>query len=204
MFLSNVRLNRNNRHPKLMLELSDHYGLHRRISFAFGGETSDARPLWRLEDGPTGPRMLVQSKSQPDWQRAFADVPGLLAGSEVKPYDPRIQPRQVLRFMLRANPTKKRSGTDKRVGILDEIGQQLWLRRQGERSGFDVLAVRVLRRGNIIAYKPGAGRLTVFAVDYEGLLRVTDAEAFHNTIERGVGRSQFLGCGLLSLARKSS
>ena len=201
MFLSNVRLNRNNRHPKLMLELSNHYGLHQRISFAFGGETSEAQPLWRLEEGPTGPRMLVQSRSRPDWQRAFSDAPGLLAGSDIRPYDPRIQSQQVLRFLLRANPTRKPSGTDQRVGILDEIGQQLWLRRQGERSGFDVLAVRALRQGNLIAYKPGAGRLTIFAVDFEGLLRTTDKEAFQRTIEHGVGRSRFLGCGLLSLAR---
>jgi CRISPR system Cascade subunit CasE len=201
MFLSNVRLNRNNRHPKLMIDLSNHYSLHQRISFAFGGETGEARPLWRLEEGPTGPRMLVQSKSQPDWQRAFSDVPGLLAGSETKPYDPRMQPGQVLRFLLRANPTRKPSGTDQRVGILDEIGQQLWLRRQGERSGFDVLAVRMLRQGNLIAYKPGAGRLTIFAVDFEGLLRISDKEAFQRTIEHGVGHSRFLGCGLLSLAR---
>ena len=147
--------------------------------------------------------MLVQSRSQPDWQRAFSDVPGLLAGSEIKPYDPRIQSQQVLRFLLRANPTRKPSGTDQRVGILDEIGQQLWLRRQGERSGFDVLAVRVLRRGNLIAYKPGAGRLTVFAVDFEGVLKVTDAEVFRNSVEHGLGRSRFLGCGLISLARLS-
>src|SRR5208337_3374358 len=55
MFLSNVRLNRNNRHPKLMLELSNHYGLHQRIGFAFGGETGEAQPLWRLEEGVIAP-----------------------------------------------------------------------------------------------------------------------------------------------------
>ena len=123
-----------------------------------------------LEEGPTGPRMLVQSRSRPDWQRAFSDAPGLLASSDIKPYDPRIQSQQVLRFLLRANPTRKPSGTDQRVGILDEIGQQLWLRRQGDRSGFDVLAVRVLRQGNLIAYKPGAGRLSapVIASNQQG------------------------------------
>jgi CRISPR system Cascade subunit CasE len=203
MYLSNVRLNRRNREPATVLALDDLYGFHKRISFAFGGETDDAQPLWRLEEGPTGPRLLVQSRAEPDWERAFTDAPGLLAGSEVRPYDPVLSAGQTLRFLLRANPTRKPSGTDKRVAIRDELGQQLWLRRHAERSGFDVLAVRVLRRSNAVAYKPGAGRVTVFVVDFEGILKVVDPTAFHAALERGIGRSRFLGCGLISLARPS-
>src|SRR4051794_6864853 len=105
MYLSNVRLNRRNRDPATVLALDDLYGLHKRIGYAFGGETGEAQPLWRLEEGPTGPRLLVQSRSLPDWERAFTDAPGLLAGSEVKSYDPRTPVGQVLRFLLRANPT---------------------------------------------------------------------------------------------------
>jgi CRISPR system Cascade subunit CasE len=203
MYLSNVRLNRRNRDPASVLDLDDLYGLHKRIGYAFGGETDQANPLWRLEDGPTGPRLLVQSRSRPDWERAFTDAPALLAGSEIKPYDPAFRAGDVLRFLLRANPTRKPSGTDKRVGLRDELGQQLWLRRHGERSGFEVLAVRVLRCGNAVAYKPGSGRLTVFTVDFEGFLKVLDPLAFRGAIERGIGRSRFLGCGLISLARAS-
>jgi CRISPR system Cascade subunit CasE len=201
MYLSNVRLSRRNRDPGSVLALDDLYGLHRRISFAFGGETDQARPLWRLEEGLAGPRLLVQSRSLPDWERAFSDAPALLDGSEVKPYDPAFRAGEVLRFLLRANPTRKPSGTDRRVGLRDELGQQLWLRRHGGRSGFDVLAVRVLRRGDAVAYRPGSGRVTVFTVDFEGLLKVVDPAAFRAALERGIGPARFLGCGLISLAR---
>jgi len=50
MYLSNVRLRRCNREPKLLIELGNPYKLHQRIGFAFGGETDDARPLWRYEE----------------------------------------------------------------------------------------------------------------------------------------------------------
>ncbi len=81
-----------------------------------------------------------------------------------------------------------------------------WLERQGARCGFDVLNVtvnayqpRVMvrkkdRNGNI-------QNLSVTTMDFAGQLRVTDAEAFRQTLFGGLGHARGLGCGLLLIKR---
>lgn len=136
---------------------------------------------------------------------------------------------QTLAFRLRANPTKRlvREGdplSGKRVALFKEDEQIEWLRRKGNGEGgkspggFDLVAtvlpssggtggavpqVRVRPEGIVRGRKraPGGGHLTThFSVLFEGLLKVTDATAFVETVRRGVGPGKAYGFGLLSIA----
>lgn len=140
---------------------------------------------------------------------------------------------QVLAFRLRANPTK-RVGRDedplkgKRVELQREQEQLDWLAakghggREGVPGGFELLMtsaeeqngdevlvprVQVRREGKLTGRKKessGGHILTHSAVVFDGVLRVTDAQALISTVRLGVGAGKAYGFGLLSLAPPSA
>lgn len=137
-----------------------------------------------------------------------------------------IQTGKVLSFRLRANPTKRigkviKGGPElkgKRVGWLREEQQIDWLREKGKPGGFEilmkeiedengeikeVLRVNVHREGKLRGRKEHDGRLhntTHLAVLFDGLLRITAADAFRETLAKGIGPAKAFGFGLLSVA----
>ncbi len=115
----------------------------------------------------------------------------------------------------------------KRVELMREEDQIDWLMRKGSgknkatTGGFDLLVREVAEPGGemrLVPYvtacsegkqvwrkkgKPGAARAhttTHLSVLFEGLLRVTDTEAFLETLVRGIGAGKAFGFGLLSVA----
>ncbi|MBF0566506.1 MAG: type I-E CRISPR-associated protein Cas6/Cse3/CasE [Nitrospirae bacterium] len=141
----------------------------------------------------------------------------------------KIQDGQILSFRLRANPTKRIAKHDdkmkgKRVELRCEDEQIDWLIRKGQGmgkkvpGGFDLLmnkvenvtseqrlvpCVNVYSEGKQKGRKKDAehGQATThLAVIFEGLLQVTDADAFLETLICGIGSGKAFGFGLLSVA----
>ena len=104
---------------------------------------------------------------------------------------------QLLQFRLRANPTVKRDG--KRLGLYTENEQTKWLLRKAECGGFKVLHVVLKSAGKRKATTNGAGA-TFVAITFEGVLSVTDADKFAQTLESGIGSAKGFGFGMLSVA----
>lgn len=210
------------------LWLNNIYRVHQRLSMAFPSDArrsedpdfldpfdpadfgqrdvargSDAGFLFRV-DTPAGgnPVILVQSVVEPDWDYAFANAMHLLAAPpQVKAFEPVFAPGQSLQFRLRANPTVKRDG--KRLGLFDEASQEQWLARKAETGGFRVLSCRIMREGMRNAYKgrgEQAAKVTHFAVRFDGILEVTEADRFLESVKAGIGSAKAFGFGLLSLA----
>lgn len=137
---------------------------------------------------------------------------------------------QIFTFRLRANPTKRIGRASKgyselkgkRVGLLREEEQIAWLvrkghdREKGKPGGFEILMhkiedregeIRSIPRVNVRREGKQRGRkkeeekaMIHLAVRFDGLLRVTDADAFRETLSRGIGSGKAFGFGLLSLA----
>jgi CRISPR system Cascade subunit CasE len=149
--------------------------------------------------------------------------------TDIMPAYRKIQDGQVLSFRLRANPTKRVAKQDdpmkgKRVELTHEDEQIDWLirkgreREKGKPGGFEMLISEVKdTKGDkrqiprVNAYSEGKrkGRkreagpghaMTHFAVLFDGLLRVTDTNAFLETLARGIGPGKAFGFGLLSIA----
>ena len=225
-------------------DVADCHALHRTVMSGFPLTTGDAQParerfgvLFRLEAALRDPgalALLVQSDVWPDWSRLR---PGYLletGGEKENPACKRIDDRYrtlgvgtVLRFRLRANPTRKvdtRSGPDgarrngRRVDWRGEEERLAWLQRKGEQGGFRLLTVSgtsavpsvVTWPGEMVAgSRPGGRfaatgadtRLTFASVLFDGTLVVADRDRFQETLALGVGPGKAYGFGLLSIAR---
>jgi len=214
MYLARLRLNK----TRIAIGwVARPYRVHQRLSMAY---EDDPRMLFRIEDALAEPlslsgiQIIVQSQHAPDWEDAFADFPVLLSPPESKPFSPTFSPGQVLAFRLRANPTIKlchgdfedhAKETNKRMGLYKEEGQVKWLQRKAAAGGFEVLRVQLRQEGLIkdTIHREGEERhaLKLLAVTFDGLLRVTDAPRFTETLCAGIGSGKSFGFGLLSLAR---
>lgn len=210
MFLSRLILDGRSRAARR--DLADPYEMHRTLcrSLPEGGR-DEARLLWRLDvDRRIGvPTVIVQSRTQPDWEEVFESDPNrdYLASEPnpnpaTKPLDLFLNPGQILAFRLRANPTVKRDG--KRHGLFRTEDQIAWLKRKGAAAGFSLDSVIASPEGTRRAFESkGADRrrLSHYAVRFDGRLIVRDLELLHGAIRDGIGAGKAFGFGLLSLAR---
>ncbi|RIH85411.1 CRISPR-associated endoribonuclease Cse3 [Meiothermus luteus] len=207
MYLSRLQLNP--RHKQARTDLANPYQLHATLCWAFA-EPNQAPPrfLWRAEEDKT-PTVLVQSIETPNWEKLLQRFPGYLAHPpEHKPIPlEHLQPGQVLRFRLRANPTVTRKDPEnpekrKRHGLKKVEEQLEWLRRQGQKGGFEVLGAMIAQSERVRMHKHTEGPPIVLqSVLYEGHLKITDLERFKKTLASGIGHAKALGFGLLSIAK---
>jgi len=173
--------------------------------------------LYRVEARPGGSAViLVQSAGLPDWDYAFHNVDYLRAPKPgVREYDPCFAESQSLRFRLQANVTKRTpypkgdsSASKKRPRIAvprEQVSD--WLAKRVPQAGFSFAADTLqVDTGYVYFGKPGHDdskveqRGKLFSVRYDGVLRVTDADAFRKAIESGIGPAKAFGFGLLSVA----
>jgi CRISPR system Cascade subunit CasE len=190
-----------------MTEAGRPYELHRSLLSAFPDreEGGPGHVLFRLDtDGETGGiSVLLQSEKEPDWGK-LNGATGFITEYKSKQFDPEFVQGQMLRFRLRANPTRRIKDSGKRQGILGEEAQTDWLRKKGLQSGFEVIDATVIKEGfaedKMTDTNDRKHNLTILSVRFDGLLRVIDPDAFRQTIEQGIGSAKGFGFGLLSIA----
>lgn len=220
MFLNKIRLDPRCREARR--DLSDPYQLHSTLCRAFSKsdrKCPEGEFLWRLEpevDSTGCPRILVQSRSIPDW--GCVGVKGWLAAAEA-PIDLKdrlkldsLKVGQRFRFRLRANPCVTRNG--KRLGLLRLDEQEAWIKRGGERHGFALpqlasfdfselpqarIDVRVSQQHMLGGAQHSGNSIRIYSVLYDGILTVRELDAFGRALQAGVGHGKAMGLGLLSV-----
>jgi CRISPR system Cascade subunit CasE len=235
LYLSRLPLNPRSR--QVRSEVAHPYEMHRTLMRAFPGESDGGpgRVLFRLEEDRRleSPTILVQSEKEPRWtflgelnDYLCADVE---APKNIMPAYQNLRDGQILRFRLRANPTKRVAKQDdpmkgKRVELARENEQIDWLIRKGQQreknvpGGFELVMKEVKNMRGEVRKIPrvdvcpegkqtgrkreeGHGHLTThLAVLFGGLLRVTDKGAFLESLICGIGSGKAFGFGLLSVA----
>lgn len=223
MFLSRIHIDPRCREARR--DLADPYQLHSTLCRAFSPQDCKCPSglfLWRLEPEahPSGfPRVLVQSRLQPRWEGI--GVRGWLAGAD-PPIDLRVQLKldsitagRKFRFRLRANPCVCRKG--KRIGLLRSDEQMSWLVRKGVLHGFgfpgwdpdsadlsgyptNPVGVRIWQNQMLRGRQHGGNAIRLWAVLFDGVLSVTDADKFNDALETGIGHGKAMGLGLMSIA----
>ncbi len=204
-------------------DLADPYQLHATLCRAFSlpdQKCPEGEILWRLEPetGSDGcPRVLVQSRTIPDWEGI--GVKGWLAKADA-PIDldgrlklDALRSGQRYRFRLRANPCVTRNR--KRLGLLHLVEQEQWIQRKGQSHGFVLpqlpsfelvengearVDVRVSQERMLSGMQHHGNTIRIFSVLYDGVLTVSDADAFVKVLHAGIGHGKALGLGLLSVA----
>lgn len=123
---------------------------------------------------------------------------------------------------------KNQNGDSKRIGHLTVLQQEAWLVgkqayegsgvevpklfanepvSRAQRNGFEVLAnevgipkVIVSNSGKATFRKGARGKsITLVRAQYDGVLKVTDADALRRAMTCGIGHAKAFGCGLLTL-----
>lgn len=76
-----------------------------------------------------------------------------------------------------------------------------WISRKGDQGGFavDGDTLRTFSRGREYFEKQGVRGLHT-AVEFQGVLTVTNSSKFHGTFTRGIGPARAFGFGLLVIA----
>jgi len=187
--------------------LRDCYDWHRAVWKAFPNRDGELRDfLTRLDRRREGFRLLIVSPQQPvrpAWCPADAE------SWETKPIPETYFTRKRYAFQLCANPTKKIAskpdGTVTKNGRRVPLGKREelieWIKRKGEQGGFavDEATLRTFSRGREYFEKDGRPGLHS-AVEFQGVLGVTDPAKFHETFTRGIGSAKAFGFGLLVIA----
>ncbi|QOC92366.1 type I-E CRISPR-associated protein Cas6/Cse3/CasE [Micromonospora craniellae] len=219
MYLTRFQINPARRNARKLL--SSAHAMHGAVRAAFpvveDYERAGSRTLWRLDTtGTTSVHLYVVSPGRPDlthlveqagWPTigdawVTRDYEGLLAS---------LGAGQSWAFRLTANPTHSGRRTadakdTQRFGYLRESEQVEWLTSRAQRHGFTVAtqhdgrANLSLHRRQTQSFKRAMGTVTLTTATYDGVLQVTDTDAFRRTLVRGIGPAKAYGCGLLTLA----
>lgn len=188
--------------------LRDNYDWHQAVWKAFPGRDGEPRDfLTRLDQRREGFRLLIVSPARPvrpEWCPADEN------SWKTKPIPETHFTRAQYAFQLCANPTRKVS-KQRADGSLTKNGRRVplnkreelveWITRKGVQGGFavDETTLRTFARGREYFNKKSQSGLHS-AVEFQGVLTVSDPAKFHETFTRGVGPAKAFGFGLLVIA----
>jgi CRISPR system Cascade subunit CasE len=194
---------------RLKLWQWDSYKWHKAIWKAFPGRDEQQRDfLTRLDERQGDYRLLMVSPeipTRPDWCPAGC--------WQTKPIPETYFGKRRYTFQLRANPTKKVTkfgpdGEPLKNSVRTPLRQRdelvIWMKRKAEQGGFEVEMdkLRTIPYGPERFQKKGQSG-THTAVEFQGVLTVTDSQRFHETFTRGIGSAKAFGFGLLVMAPTS-
>lgn len=176
---------------------------------------AERRTLWRIDGEATERTLYIVSPDAPDTKHLAQELLVNEDAIDSRSYQPlldAVSNGQEFRFRLRANPIinkyrEERNQRSARVPIVGLEAQLGWLERQADRHGFELARSR-MRQPEVLVHdqenmqfsKQNGRIVTIRAVVFDGILRVTDAELFRSALVSGIGPAKAYGCGLLTLA----
>ncbi len=140
-----------------------------------------------------------------------------------KPYAPKLEKGEWMRFELRANPTvslRQEGGRSQRhdvlmnakrdipseqkdtvAGVLDPAGRD-WLLDRAEKLGLAIREETLMQNSyRQHRLKRKGHSIQYSTLDYQGVAQITDPDRLRAALLEGVGHSKGFGCGLLLVKR---
>lgn len=208
MYLTRAKLDIYKRETQLALSASGRF--HGAIERAF--EQKQNRNLWRIDKLRGEYYILILSEEVPnlkDFMEQFGDSK---SPAETKEYDVllnKIMDHSVWHFRMVANPThsvKTKSGRGKVMAHVTPEHQMEWLKTKAAANGFELVDDNCFVLANEWKnfYKNAREkdmRVRLMLVAFEGILRVTDVDAFRNALISGIGRGKAYGAGMLTISK---
>lgn len=221
MYLTRMELDL--RRKKTMLAFANRRLFHGAVESAFEGERK--RRLWRIDRLGNTSYLLIVSEDKPNLKSAFEQFGPYQKEAywESKQYDKlfeRIENESTWQFRLTANPTvssskdrgksnsQKQDKTETKRGSVYahnvERYQREWIKKKAEKNGFCIedenFAVLQSQWMQFTKREEGS-RVSFISVTYEGILTVTDKEAFIKALTEGIGREKAYGMGMLTIMK---
>ena len=202
MYLSRLELRISS--PAVRQTLRNCQDMHRTLMKAFDLGREEAGMLFRTVRTDAALLIYVQSMVRPQWERIEKSGCLCTKMQDISALMDKFQENTVLRFSLLACPSKKVKSEGKnsqRVLLRGTEDRLNWLKRQGEKNGFLLLeAHEAAKEQKISGVKP-SGEFFLAGVPFEGILQITNAAAFQNAFQNGIGPEKAYGFGMLMIAR---
>ena len=212
MYLSRVLLDITNRNTMRALAFPNKF--HGAIESCFRDDRK--RKLWRLDKLGDEIYVIILSEEKPDLSLFCAQFSPSGSIWESKNYTPFLESLEndtIWRFRLTSCPTicfpsktKEEANTDKRERgkvrpHLTIEHQKQWLINRSEKHGFKLFSngFDIVQSKLQHFYKRDRHNITLSSVTYEGVLSITDVEAFRKSLIDGIGRGKAYGMGLMTI-----
>lgn len=191
-------------------KLSSEQVVHAVVQAAVEGQ--EGRSLWRVDPGQQAHTMLLLSAEVPNVEhlaREFGVSPAQVESRSYEPLLSRLAVGQEWRLKLRANATvaRPREGrSSSRHALRREPDQIDWFLSRAAKWGLSIPTNRlgvpelVVARSEELAFRRTGSTVTLGAVTFDGVGRVTDVELLRHALIQGIGSAKAYGCGLMTLA----
>ncbi|MDG4827691.1 type I-E CRISPR-associated protein Cas6/Cse3/CasE [Solwaraspora sp. WMMD1047] len=198
-----IRIEPDLRNRSASQDLRDIVAIHQRVmTLVPDGLGRDPRQragvLFRIDQEPTGPVVLVQTTLQPDPSRLPPRY-GHVDTRDIGPLLKAIHPGMRVRYRLAANPSK-RAITGPHAGKVVPLSGpdvEAWWIKRAETHGLALEQMHTHPQPSMIGKaKPIRHAVTRF----DGTAVVRDVDLVRAAVLGGIGRGKSFGCGLLSLA----
>ncbi len=193
--------------PSVQQALRNVNDMHRNIMKAFDDLPSDSprannSVLYSVLDYMGKPAVYVISRTKPDWSRVRGFTP-VDEPMDISGIRDKFCKDGVFGFRLLASPTKKVSREGKlssRVYLrtAEERGQ--WLRRQAQKSGFELVSFSENSEERVIGRKKDM-QINYTGVHFSGVLKITDPDLFWKAYCEGIGPGKAYGLGMFMIRR---
>ncbi len=198
MYLTKISMD--SHYPSVRQALRDRQDQHRNLTQAFTGKF-----LYRVMTRGDILSLLVLSKEPPDSNMLAAKGYEVQDTQNVSALRELYKSGTTLHFNLLAVPSKKvkEEGRDnsRRVFLTSPELRAEWLKRQGEKYGFEVLEVHEPSAEHKVSVGRKSGPFSITSVEFEGVIRIADADLFWPSWEKGIGPEKAYGLGLMLLRR---
>lgn len=191
--------------PSVRQSFQNCQDLHRNIMKAFDVSRQEGKVLFRVVRSEKSIQVYVQSEAEPHWRRIEENGYRCEKQKDVTALLDAFREEIILNFSLYACPAKKTPAEGKnsrRVLLQGEEEQIGWLKKQGEKYGFEILEAHKVNDGEKQAGKKDSGTFYVAGVPFEGVLRITDATRFRKAYADGIGAEKAYGFGLLMVSKR--
>jgi CRISPR system Cascade subunit CasE len=200
-----ARITLDSRHRAVRQDLRDTVAMHRRLMSLFPdglGEHPRAQTasLYRLEDSPTGPTVLMQSARRPAPDKLPTGY-GHFDLRELTPLLDALKPDTLVHYRIAANPAKRAWKGDRagKIVALTGADADAWWHHKAQQHGLDLLSL-VSSPQPTAQGERSSTKVTHVVTRFDGRAVVRDIDQVRAAVTAGIGRGKSFGCGLLSLA----
>lgn len=188
-------------------DLRDSVRMHQRVMMLVPDGLGDearrrAGLLYRVEEGPAGLQVLVQTQVPPDPGRLPAGY-GATAVRDLTPLLDWLRPGAPVRYRLAANTIRRMNHTGKPVPLRGTAADEWWAARARDKCGLNLRSLVSRVPGDAVGSGDPGKAIRHVITQFDGTAIVADAAALAGAVITGVGRGKAYGCGLLSIAPAS-